>query len=90
MQKAKLLLHPSSYEAFGMVCLEALATGAGVISFVKPMNRQVENWYIVKSKEEMIQRAAKILNDTNNGFSKVMPYKIGQTVEKFAELFCLK
>lgn len=32
MQRAKLLLHPSSYEGFGIVCIEALYARAHVIS----------------------------------------------------------
>jgi glycosyltransferase involved in cell wall biosynthesis len=90
MRKTKLFLHTSSYEAFGMVCLEALSAGATVISFVKPMNTKIENWYTVKSKEEMIEKAIEVINDTNNKFSKIIPYKIDQTVERFAELFSIK
>jgi len=35
MQRGKVFLHPSSYEGFGIVCIEALCSGAEVISFVK-------------------------------------------------------
>ena len=38
MQRTKIFLHPSSYEGFGVVCIEALHAGAHVISFVKPMD----------------------------------------------------
>ena len=33
MQRAKILIHPSAYEGFGSVCIEALFAGAHVISF---------------------------------------------------------
>ena len=54
MQRAKVFLHPSSYEGFGCVCLEALHAGAHVISFCKPMNMQITHWHIVKDKDAAI------------------------------------
>ena len=38
MQRAKILLHPSAYEGFSGVCLEAVKAGAHVISFCRPMS----------------------------------------------------
>jgi glycosyltransferase involved in cell wall biosynthesis len=61
MQRAKLFLHPSSYEGFSGVCLEALHGAAHVISFCKPMRHDIAQWHIVNSKEEMIDNAASIL-----------------------------
>jgi len=45
MQRTKVFLHPSSYEGFGCVCLEALYGGAKVISFCKPMKNEIEHWH---------------------------------------------
>ena len=61
MQQAKLFLHPSSYEGFGMVCSEALYAGAQVISFCRPMHAAIPNWHIVENKEEMIEKATALL-----------------------------
>lgn len=87
MQRAKVFLHPSSYEGFGIVCIEALYCGAEVISFVKPMYREIENWHIVINKDEMVRKAIDILKNPKPEYKSIVPYKIEQTVEKFSELF---
>ncbi|HLG39840.1 MAG TPA: glycosyltransferase family 4 protein, partial [Chitinophagaceae bacterium] len=89
MQRAKVFLHTSSYEGFGIVCLEALCSGAEVISFVKPMNESIENWHIVASKDEMIQKAVEILTKSKADYKSVIPYTIEQSVQKMSELFSL-
>ncbi len=90
MANAKLFLHTSSYEAFGMVCLEALASGATVISFVKPMNREIKNWHTVNNKVEMVQKALEILSDNDRKFEQVIPYRISETAANFSKLFDLE
>jgi len=87
MQRARVFLHPSSYEGFGIVCIEALYCGAEVISFVKPMYTEIENWHIVTNKEEMIRKAIDILRKPKTEYKSIVPYKIEETVEKFSELF---
>jgi glycosyltransferase involved in cell wall biosynthesis len=61
MQRAKVFLHPSSYEGFGVVCIEALYARTRVISFYKPMKQEIENWHIVRSEEGMIATALQLL-----------------------------
>ncbi len=87
MQRGKIFLHPSSYEGFGIVCIEALCAGAKVISFVKPMKKQIENWSIVINKEEMISRATEILRTPRMQYEKVIVYSIEEPVRKIMELF---
>jgi glycosyltransferase involved in cell wall biosynthesis len=87
MQRAKIFLHPSSYEGFGVVCLEALYGGASVISFVKPMCKEIKNWYIVKSKEEMKEKAFKILQEPKADHSAVVPFVMSDCVKTIAGLF---
>jgi len=87
MQRAKIFLHPSSYEGFGIVCIEALYSGAQVISFVKPMNTEIENWHIVTNVEEMIQKTMEILEHPAIGFKRIIPYTIEETVQKLSKLF---
>jgi glycosyltransferase involved in cell wall biosynthesis len=89
MQNAKLFLHTSSYEAFGMVCLEALASGASVISFVRPMTGQIENWFVAANKEEMISKSIQILSNNRPTYNSVIPYRIERTVEQFAGLLSI-
>jgi glycosyltransferase involved in cell wall biosynthesis len=87
MKRARVFLHPSSYEGFGIVCIEALGAGVDVISFVKPMQREIENWHVVKNKEEMIGETTRILQDQKKEYRSVIPYTIEETVQKMSELF---
>lgn len=87
MQRGKIFMHPSSYEGFGIVCIEALCAGASVVSFVKPMQTEIPHWYVVANKEEMIQKAVEILKDPNAEFRSVVPYTIEQSVQKMSQLF---
>ena len=89
MQRAKIFLHPSSYEGFGIVCIEALCSAAHVISFVKPMNGEIENWHIVTSKEEMRNKSIEILRDPEVENKKIIPFTIEQSIEKMADLLSL-
>ena len=87
MQRTKVFLHTSSYEGFGMVCLEALGAGANVISFVKPMNREISNWHIVQSKEEMKEKVLQILQHPDTNQSPSMPFLMNNSVKTIAALF---
>lgn len=87
MQRSKVFLHTSSYEGFGVVCIEALWAGNRVISFVKPMNKEIENWHIVPNKEEMIKKALDILNTRLKEHKSIVPYTIEETVKKIADLY---
>jgi glycosyltransferase involved in cell wall biosynthesis len=87
MQRSKVFLHPSSYEGFSGVCQEALAAGAHVISFCKPMKQDIEHWHIVQNKVEMKILALKILETPDIGFEKTTPFDINDTAKKMMELF---
>jgi glycosyltransferase involved in cell wall biosynthesis len=88
MQRAKLFLHPSLYEGFSGVCLEALAAGASVISFTKPMKNLPDNWHVVNTKEEMITLALKLLNDHTH-ISPLRDYSIEETALQVGQLYKL-
>jgi glycosyltransferase involved in cell wall biosynthesis len=87
MQRTKIFLHPSSYEGFSGVCLEALSGGAHVISFCKAMNQEIEHWHIVESKKAMKQKTSTILQNTNTSYSSVSPFLMSDTVKAVAKLF---
>ena len=89
MQRAKLFLHPSSYEGFGIVSIEALCAGCEVISFVRPMQKEIRNWHIVNDKDEMIARALVILKNPKSEYESIVPYTIEDTVRKMVEAFSL-
>jgi glycosyltransferase involved in cell wall biosynthesis len=87
MQRTKVFLHPSRYEGFGVVCIEALQAGAAVISFVKPMKEKTAHWFVAKNKADMADKTEGLLDNhlplqiTNPGFD------IRETVEKLAALY---
>ena len=89
MQKAKIFMHTSSYEGFGIVCIEALCCGAEVISFIKPMHTEIDNWHIVTNKEEMIKKAIEILKKPKTEHKSIIPYRIEHSVQKMSQLFSL-
>ena len=86
MQRAKLLLHTSSYEGFSGVCLEALSVNTQVISFCRAMKQEIEYWHIIQSKDEMKQKTLSILQNTNTLPSHELP-TMSDTVKAFVRLF---
>jgi len=86
MAQSKLFLHPSSYEGFGIVCLEALAAGTPVISFVQPMKAPIRNWHIVDSVEAMTNTASALLKQTQDHES-VYPFTMENTAKQLMKLF---
>jgi glycosyltransferase involved in cell wall biosynthesis len=87
MQRAKVFLHPSSYEGFGCVCLEALYAGAHVISFCKPMNRDIRHWQVAKDKEAALSKALKILTNQFTKYEPVHEFSINNSVAAMIRLF---
>jgi glycosyltransferase involved in cell wall biosynthesis len=87
MQRAKIMLHPSSYEGFSMACYEALYAGAHVISFVKSMYQDIPHWHVVRSKEEMQQKAFELLNDRKLTNESIFTYSMDDSAKKLIQLF---
>jgi glycosyltransferase involved in cell wall biosynthesis len=87
MQRAKVFMHTSNYEGFGIVCLEALHAGTKVVSFAQPMQIVIENWHIVKTADEMQQTANKILNDKKIVYESVLPYQTVDAAKAVMQLF---
>lgn len=56
MRGSRILLHPSSYEGFSGVCVEALQCGVHVLSFCKPMKHDIPNWHVVDTTEMMKEK----------------------------------
>jgi glycosyltransferase involved in cell wall biosynthesis len=87
MQQTKIFLHPASYEGFSTVCLEALYAGAKVISFTKPMNLEIKNWYIAGSEEEMVTKSLELLRTDNPIYERVLVYEMNKNAKKMMQLF---
>ena len=89
MQRSKIMLHPSSYEGFSMACYEALYAGTHVISFVKSMYQDIPHWHVVRSKEEMQQKAFELLNDPNLVNEPIFTYSMDDSAKKIVDLLGL-
>jgi glycosyltransferase involved in cell wall biosynthesis len=87
MKEAKILLHPSAYEGFSTVCMEALYAGAKVISFIRPMDFDIKNWHIAGNEEEMVNAVVNILQDTHTKYEAVLPYTVEGSAEAIINLF---
>jgi glycosyltransferase involved in cell wall biosynthesis len=88
MQRAKIFLHPSSYEGFGCVCAEAQYAGAFVIRFTRPMKKEMQNTATVNTKEEMIAKTIERLN-SNQPYINVKEFPVESAVRKMMPLFGL-
>jgi glycosyltransferase involved in cell wall biosynthesis len=86
MQRSKIFLHTSAYEGFGAVCLEALYAGCKVVSFVKPMKVDIENWQIAGDKSDAVQKATAILEATDIQFKPALPYNIHDNAKVMLKL----
>lgn len=87
MQRSKVFLHPSSYEGFGAVCLEALYAGAEVVSFCDPMELKVDRWHIVQDSKQMMQKALQLLQTNERERSHVLLYSMEDSVKEMMKLF---
>jgi len=89
MQQAKIFLHPSSYEGFGMVNIEALYAGCQVISFCKPMLQDIAQWHIVSSQEGMFTKLMELLQDEHLKIEIICPFTIEDTAKKMMTIMGL-
>lgn len=87
LQRTKILLHTSRYEGCSTVCLEALYAGAKVISFCYPFQQEVSNWYVVKTKEEMLERALELLQDTTVEYESTLIHSMDESAREMMRLF---
>lgn len=86
ISRAKVLLHTSHFESFGMVFPEALESKTIIVSKNVGSAHFNENWFICTTKEEMILACAKALTST---FSAQYhnPFIIENTVKNYLRLY---
>ena len=87
MQRSKVFLHPSLYEGFSTVCLEALYAGAHVVSFCYPLDHPVPHWHVAMNREEMQLMAEKILRDQFRDHNRVKTFSMDNTVREVLALY---
>ena len=89
MQKAKVFAHPSSYEGFSTVCLEALQAGAHVVSFCEPGGEKVEQWHVVGGETEMKNKLKELLSEDALKHESVVPFRMEESAGAIGKLFGL-
>lgn len=87
MHRSKILLHPSSYEGFGAVCMEALYAGVHVISFCKPLEKDIIHWSIVATKEKMIETALRTINNPFEEYQPVLVNDVTTSAKAIMNLY---
>jgi glycosyltransferase involved in cell wall biosynthesis len=87
MHRSKVFLHPSKYEGFGAVLSEALYSGAHVVSFCKPMNKNFRHHYVVKNMEDMNYTLLAILQDHKKDHEPVLTYHVEQVAKSIISLY---
>ena len=87
MQQAKVFLHPSSYEGWSTVCMEALYAGTPVVAFCQPMKESIPNMHIASNKEDMVRKVHSLLLNGQRMHQPVLPYAINDTVAKIRKLY---
>lgn len=87
MQRTKLFLHPSLYEGFSTVCLEALYAGAHVISFCHPGEKAIPHWHVADNLEHMKAIAEKILMDPGTDYQPILVHTMNESVREVIKLF---
>ena len=90
MQRSKVFLHPSSYEGFGVVCLEALYAGAEVVSFVRPMKAAIDGWHVAGTKEEMVRLTKNILEKEADCYKSRLSFPMDALAEKLMKTLALE
>ena len=87
MAESRILVHPSAYEGFGVVFLEALYTGTHVVSFCQPMHIHFNHHHIVKTQEEMKKKVIELLDSKQLKQDRVLIYPIEETCKKILSLY---
>jgi glycosyltransferase involved in cell wall biosynthesis len=87
LQHSKVLLHPSSYEGFSCVCMEAQAAGAHVIRFNNPMNHDMVQWHIAGNKEDMLRMARELISDPGTRYECLHSFTMSAAINALMALY---
>ncbi len=86
MAKAKVLLHTSKYESFGMVFIEALYLGMKIVSFDVGIAEQSTQWFICNNGLQMNKVIKEILEKPVR-VEQILIKDISQTVNDYTLLY---
>ncbi len=88
MQCSKVFVHPSSYEGYSTVCLEALYAGCHVVSFIAPEKRTIHHWHIVNTSDKMKGICKELLNESD--FNSVVVHRMDDCAKGMMGIFDYK
>jgi glycosyltransferase involved in cell wall biosynthesis len=86
MQRSKIFVHPSKYEGFGYVFVEALANGMNIVSFNVGYAQPHRKWFIAVDEEDFINVTINLLSSKLD-FSPVNLFPLDETVHRYASLY---
>lgn len=86
MQRSRILLHPSAYEGFSTVCLEAIYAGARVVSRTWPMKRAIANWLVVPTDTELASSCIQLLAMPDPEPPGVFPFDIRDSAKQLVDI----
>jgi glycosyltransferase involved in cell wall biosynthesis len=87
MQQSKVFLHPSSYEGWGVVCLEALYAGAHVVSSCRPMAADIPQFHFASTDDQLLVQVQLLLKDETLPHQSIAPYLIQDSARRVMELY---
>lgn len=87
MRRARVFLHPSSYEGFATVFNEALSAGCHVVSFCKPMKDDLPQHHVVNNNRQMQDMVGLLLADESLTHLPAVAYTAAQTASEVVALF---
>jgi glycosyltransferase involved in cell wall biosynthesis len=87
MSRSRVFMHTSKFEGISVVCNEALYAGCQVISFVRLMHHDIEQWQIAGTTEEMEKRVRDILRNPATPYHSVTTFTTGESVQKIMQLY---
>ena len=86
MAKAKILLHTSNYESFGLVFLEAMYSAMQIISFEVGIAKESSAWKVCSNKEEAILKLREALSNQNQQ-ERILLLDIKNTVSQYCTIY---
>ena len=57
-----------------------------MVSFIKPMKKDIDRWYVVESEKEMMEKCRSLL-EKKSAAVRVLPYEMDETVGRVLEGF---
>lgn len=86
MQRSKVFFHPSTYESFGFVFIEALAHGLYIVSRPVGIASSSSNWWVGNTSNELLDGLINFLNAVEQPISSY-PFPIKKTVTSYLQLY---